>query len=197
MGRSDQGPAAPPVGTVTWDEYSALPDDDRRELIDGVLVETKGSTNIHAWVVSELLYALKTWTHEHGGSVIGSGYKVRVDAGRAFMPDVQLYRRGNVKTAIRQQQGLAEGRPDLVVEVISPSSRRYDRLPKLAGYASIEVPEYWLVEPDARLIERFCLVDGTYRAAGGAMGDAVFAPESFDGLEVPLGSLWLDEAAGG
>ncbi len=182
---------------ITWDDYIALPDDDRRELIDGALVEVEVPTFLHEHVVAGLVGNLGCWTREHGGSVIGSGYKVRVDAGRAFMPDVQLYRRGNVRTAIRQQQGLAEGRPDLVVEVISPSSRRYDRLLKRAGYAAIGVPEYWLVEPDDRLIERFCLVDRTYRASGGAMGDGVFAPESFEGLEIPLGSLWLDEMAGG
>lgn len=185
------------VGKVTWADYIALPDDDRRELIDGVLVEVEVPTYLHEHIIGQLIGLLFVWSQTHGGSILGSGYKVRISADRAFMPDLQFYRVEKVAMAARQQQGLAEGRPDLVVEVISPSSQGRDRLLKLEGYASIGVPEYWIVEPEGRLIERFCLVDGTYRAAGGAMGDAVFAPESFEGFEVPLGSLWLDELAGG
>ena len=47
-----------------------------------------------------------------------------------------------------------DGTPDLVVEILSPSSRRYDRVTKLRWYAQLGVPEYWLVDPDARTLER-------------------------------------------
>lgn len=195
-GMSQPHPAVTPTW-VCWADYIALPDDDRRELIDGVLVEVEVPTNIHEWIVSELLFALKLWTRAHGGLVIGSGYKVRIADDRAFMPDLQLYRVNNRAGFIGQSQGLADGAPDLVIEVISPSSRRFDRLLKLQGYAAIEVPEYWIVDPQARTIERLRFVDGTYAIDGGASGDEVLSPKSFPGLEVKLAGLWLDDESEG
>lgn len=191
-GMSQPHPAATPTW-VTWADYIALPDDDRRELIDGVLVEVEVPTNLHEWIVSELLFALKLWTRANGGVVIGSGYKIRISDERAFMPDIQLYRADHRQRFVGQPQGLADGAPDLVVEVISPSSRRYDRLLKLQGYAAIEVPEYWIVDPQARTIERLRLVEGHYAFVGGAAGDEVLAPDSFPGFEVQLAGLWLDD----
>jgi hypothetical protein len=54
------------------------------------------------------------------------------------------------------------GRPDLVVEIVFPSSQRYDRVTKLRWYAQLGVPEYWLVDAAARTLERLVLREGTY-----------------------------------
>jgi Uma2 family endonuclease len=105
------------------------------------------------------------------------------------MPDIQFYREANV-SARQQQGGLVEGRPDLVVEIVSPSSQRYDRVTKLRWYAQREVPEYWLVDPQARTLERLVLREGSYVIAASLADDETFRPESFDGLEIPLVKLW-------
>jgi Uma2 family endonuclease len=105
------------------------------------------------------------------------------------MPDVQFYRRGN--DAVRdQEQGLVRGRPDLVVEVVSASSRRFDRVKKLRWYAQLGVPEYWLVDPETRTLERLVLQDGAYVIADALEGDETFRPEGFEGLVIPLARLW-------
>jgi Uma2 family endonuclease len=105
------------------------------------------------------------------------------------MPDLQFYREGN--DAVRDQDsGLVRGRPDLVVEVISPSSRRYDRVTKLRWYAQLAVPEYWLVDPEARTLERLVLRDGAYVIAASLAEEEMFAPETFDALSIPLARLW-------
>ncbi|MGO8991686.1 MAG: Uma2 family endonuclease [Polyangiaceae bacterium] len=103
--------------------------------------------------------------------------------------DLQFYRQGNV-AAVEQQQGLVTGRADLVVEVVSPSSRRYDRVTKLRWYAQLGVPEYWIVDPEGRTFERLALRDGAYVIAASCEGEELFRPESFEGLEIPLGKLW-------
>jgi Uma2 family endonuclease len=104
------------------------------------------------------------------------------------MPDLQYHRDPRVSAS--QQQGLSEGRPDLVVEVISPASRRHDRVTKLQWYASIGVPEYWIVDPDARTLERLTLTGEHYLIAEVAAEDTDFCPASFPGLAIPLGDLW-------
>jgi Uma2 family endonuclease len=125
----------------------------------------------------------------HGGRVAPSGYKVRVSDRRGVTPDVQFYRRGN-DAPVDQQQGLIRGRPDLVVEVVSPSSQRYGRVTKLHWYAQLGVPEYWLVDPQARTLERLVLREGAYVIAASLAESEALRPESFEGLEIPLSKLW-------
>lgn len=122
------------------------------------------------------------------GIVFASGYKVRIRRDRGFMPDVQLFRTGRPPL---QSAGLTSGVPDLAVEVISPSSGRYDRVHKLQGYAAIGVPEYWIVDPEEQTLERLVIDDtGTYRVVDVLGGDDTFAPASMPGLVIPLGELW-------
>jgi Uma2 family endonuclease len=124
-----------------------------------------------------------------GGEVLGSGYKVRISERRGVMPDVQFFRAGNL-AGRQQDKGLAQGRPDLVVEIVSPSSRRYDRVTKLRWYASIGVPEYWLVDPDARTLEGLVLREGTSLIADSLGDDGTLCPSTFEGLAIPLAKLW-------
>jgi Uma2 family endonuclease len=104
------------------------------------------------------------------------------------MPDAQFYRAGNEPRG--QEYGLVGGHPDLVVEITSPSSIRYDRVKKLGWYASIGVPEYWIVDPKQLTLERLVLQEGRYTIADALEGDCVFRPASFDGLEIRLSELW-------
>src|SRR5215467_15822494 len=175
-----QGMSSPAVSApYTWDDFIALEEDDLRELIDGELVEVEVPTYQHEHIVTRLASALTVWSDAgHGGSALASGYKVRITERRGVMPDVQFYRRGN-DDARRQAQGLAFGRPDLVAEVVSPSSGRYDRVKKLRWYAELGVPEYWLVDPEARSVERLVLREGSYVIATSLADDEVFRPDSF------------------
>jgi len=178
------------VGPHTWDDFVALPDDDRRELIEGELVEVEVPDLAHEHAVAKLVWFLTGWSEEHGGMVLASGYKVRISEARGVMPDVQVFRDGNVP-GIDQNPGLARGRPDLSVEVISPSGRGYDRIIKLGYYASASVPEYWLVDPRAHVVERLVLRRGAYTSAEVLEGAVALAPETFPGLSIPLAKVWL------
>jgi Uma2 family endonuclease len=172
---------------TTWNEFIALPDDDRRELVRGELVEIEVPTGLHEHIVAEIIGALIVWKRTHGGVVLSSGYKVRIRADTAFMPDVQYYAPGRVIP----EQGLSDGAPDLVVEVISPSSVRYDQVEKLNGYASIGAREYWLIHPENRTLHRFVLgASGHFLVEDALEGEVHFRPASFPGLELPLRELW-------
>ena len=181
---------AAPSGSYTWDDFIALDEDDLRELIDGELVEVEVPTRKHESIVVRIGTFLTNWSDAgHGGHALGSGYKVRVSDRRGLMPDVQFYRKGNEPDP-DQNQGLVSGHSDLVVEVVSPSSRRYDRVKKLNWYAQLGVPEYWIVDPEARTLERLVLREGSYMIAASLEGEEVFRPESFEGMEIALAKLW-------
>jgi Uma2 family endonuclease len=174
----------------TWDDFLALDEDDLRELIDGELVEIEVPTAKHEEIVMLIGFYLTGWSQAgHGGRVLASGYKVRISNRRGVMPDVQFFRRGN-EASREQDAGLTRGRPDLVVEIVSPSSRRYDRVTKLRWYAQLGVPEYWLVDPAARTVERLELREGAYVITSSLADDEVFRPASLEGLEIPLPRLW-------
>ena len=176
--------------SYTWDDFVALGEDDLRELIDGELVEVEVPTWTHEDIVAMLIFFLTGWAQAgHGGRAIASGYKVRISDRRGVMPDVQFYRKGNTAGS-EQAQGLVHGRPDLVVEVISPSSLRHDRVTKLHWYAQIGVPEYWIVDGTSRTLEQLVLREGIYGIVSSLAEANTFAPSTFEGLEIPLAKLW-------
>ena len=145
-------------------------------------------TLAHERAVGVLHRHLANWAAEHrAGLVLPSGYKIRISDARGVMPDVQLL--SPETAAAAQDHGLEHGCPALVVEVVSQSSRRHDRVTKLGWYASIGVPEYWIVDPDARTLERLVLQGSTYLIAQTAT-EGAFCPESFRGLEIPLDEVW-------
>jgi Uma2 family endonuclease len=178
----------------SWSDFVALDDDDRRELVDGELLEMDVPTETHEHIGALLIFHLVGWTRAgHPGRVLGSGYKIRISNKRGVMPDVQLYRSGNLP--VGQEQGLTKGRPDLAVEILSPSSRSFDRVKKLHWYASIGVPEYWIVDPDAKTLEQLVLRGERYMIEESLTGDDVFTPSTFEGLRIPLRELWTQPEA--
>jgi Uma2 family endonuclease len=182
-------------GPFTWDDFVRLGEDDLRELIDGELVEVEVPSKWHEHVVAMLVTFLNAWAiPRKAGRALASGYKVRIDETRGVMPDVQFLTAAGFERA--GQGGLDDGHPELAVEVLSPSSRGADRVKKLGWYAAIGTPEYWIVDPQARTLERLVLApDGQYRIAEGATDADVFRPPSFEGLAIPLAELWDVPAA--
>jgi Uma2 family endonuclease len=191
----NNGSTAHETGPHSWDDFLRLGDGDRRELVDGHFVEIDMPTAAHELFVSLLCHYLWGWAMPRGALVLASGYKVRIATHRGVMPDVQLFRAENPSKPA--QQGLDEGHPDLAVEVISPSSGRFDRGMKLASYASIGVPEYWIVDIDMRVVDRLLLEGDHFVVAESLAEDRVFRPATFEGLEIPLAALWkiVDDAA--
>jgi Uma2 family endonuclease len=171
-----------------WDRFVLLPDDDRRELIDGALVETEMPTELHEHIVACLTFFFRAWVRTHGGHAYASGYKVRVDARHGFFPDVQLYHPKN--RAERTRQGLTQGAPDVVVEVLSDGSAAFDKKAKLLGYARIGVAEYWIVSQDERSLERLVLKRGKYVVEAVLTEGETLTIARFPGLEIPLDELF-------
>lgn len=178
-----------PDGPHRWEDFLSLDDDDRRELIDGHFLEIEVPNEFHEWIVTWLVTNLTVWAHpRRAGFAFASGYKVRITEKRGVMPDVQFYRAGRGALPF---EALDRGAPDLAVEIVSPTSKRFDRVVKLAWYASIRTPEYWLVDPAARTLERYLLASGgTLELAGRHEGDERFAPDTFPELEIDLAQLW-------
>ena len=132
----------------------ALPDDGNRyELFDGELLVTPAPALRHQAAGMALVRRLDPYVT---GNAIGwLGYSpadLALEGGQLAQPDVYVVplREG------RPPRNWAEaGIPLLVIEVLSPGTARYDRTIKRRRYQRSGVPEYWVVDLDARLIERW------------------------------------------
>lgn len=142
----------------TLDDLWDFPDDgQRRELIDGVLYVTPLARARHQLVVFELVYPFGGWTKRHGGQVF-PGCNVDLERGTHLEPDVVFLRPGR---EVGDVLSLTEP-PDLVVEVSSPSTKRYDLGVKRDRYAQYGIPEFWFVDLDGDVILVCVLTEGGY-----------------------------------
>lgn len=134
---------------MTWQEFRDLPDDDRyrhAELINGEVVVTAASP-LHQQIVARLWARIDAWVrdgNDRGEVTIEPG--VQITNWRGYLPDVAWYRQD--KCAPAGQRPAFEQPPDLVVEVLSPSTRSLDAIRKRNDYAMIGVRELWLIDPD-------------------------------------------------
>ena len=87
------------------------------------------------------------------------------------------------------QETCIRGVPDLLVEVISDGTWRRDRVDKKALYGQFGVSEYWIIDPESRLIEVFTLDAGTYRLHARGVGADPVGSNLMAGLTVAFDQL--------
>ena len=105
----------------------------------------------------------------------------------ALQPDLIFI--SNARAGIILENWIA-GAPDLVVEVLSPSTAAYDRATKLPIYAEAGVPEVWLIDPQAKLVEFLKLQGKKYFVEAPLAGDQTLASNLFPGWQLPLSDLF-------
>jgi Uma2 family endonuclease len=171
-------------GPITYADWLELPEDHRRlELWNGELVESTTQEEIHQDIESTLGYALMTVVRTISGAKLFYEYGVKLSGNIIVEPDILVF---TGKAGGKRTRRAIEGPPDLVVEIVSPTSRKRDFVQKTASYADAGVPEYWIVDPDRRALVVSILKDGAYertivyggevpcQALGGAMIDISF-----------------------
>jgi Uma2 family endonuclease len=95
----------------------------------------------------------------------------------------------NGRAGIIQENWIA-GAPDLVVEVLSPSTATYDRATKLPVYAAAGVPQVWLIDSQAKILEVLKLQSKKYILEASHAGDQVLTSDLFPGWRLPLRDLF-------
>ncbi len=141
---------------VTYDIYASMPDDGMRyEVLDGVLEAMSPSpTATHQTIIGELYLVMQRCKSEY--LVYLAPLDVILSPKNVLQPDLLLVHRSRAN--IVTERGV-EGAPDLVVEILSPSSRARDKVVKMKIYAKHGVPEYWVIDTGARILERYVLTD--------------------------------------
>ncbi len=134
-------------------EFAALPEGPPYfQLVEGELFFMASPNRLHQDIVGNLYFAIKAYLRANRqlGRVYMAPSDVKLDDENVFEPDV--YYVSKERAGILTNQG-ATGAPDIVVEVLSPSTLRLDREKKRLIYFKAGVRELWFILPDRRLIE--------------------------------------------
>jgi len=168
--------ATTPTRKLTYADYVKIPDDGRRhEIIDGVhfingqrhdLVGEESLLNpapstYHQIVSSRLLQQLLTIQSSDFGVVLHAPCDIQLTSDRIVQPDiiVVLNSRKSIITPTK-----IKGPPNLVIEILSPSSEETDCVTKREIYQAAGVEEYWIVDPLEHTVDQLVLRDGAYQS---------------------------------
>ena len=147
-------------GTVVvmevWEYFGGPEDSRRRELVWGVVREPPAPKFGHQTVVGRAFVLLDDHVREHGlGVVCVSPADVVLDEQKALVVQPDVFFISNQRFAIIRDQ--VWGAPDLVVEVMSRGTARFDGTIKLGWYRQYGVRECWLLDPAERVVTVFNL----------------------------------------
>ena len=155
----------PQSRALTRDDLDAMPEDGHRyELIDGILVVTPSPSYRHQSAAGQL-YLLLTTACPNDLTVLFAPFDVVLADDTVVEPDLLVARRDDFTD--RE----LPGPPLLAVEVLSPSTRRFDLLLKRSRYEAAGCRSYWVVDPDIPSLTAWELREGAYVLAGEASGE--------------------------
>jgi len=148
--------------SYTYEDYASWDDDKRYELIDGVVyLMSPAPTSEHQLISGELYGQLYNYLKGRPCRVFSAPFDVRLnfdgDDKTVVQPDILV-----VCDRSKIVKAGCNGAPDLVIEILSPSSGNRDRLLKFNKYLQAGVREYWIVDPECRVVEVYTLESGRY-----------------------------------
>ncbi len=180
----------PPEKVVDYATFMAvIKESEKGDLINGVMkLEARVSIE-HEEKFGFLFTLLVGYVSKNDmGQVLGSRTLVKINDRNGYEPDILFVSKDRLD--IIKPHDIIEG-PDLVVEIISPSSRRDDRVAKFQGYEQVGVQDYWIIDPRYGLVEFYRMTDG--RLSQVDPDDGIFRSEAVPGFWLNVGWLFADE----
>lgn len=160
---------------VTYEDYRDMPEDERYEIIDGELIMAAAPSVVHQLIQDNIGRRLSLFVNDNElGRVLWSATDVLLSAINVVQPDLLFV--SNARSRI-MTYNVINGAPDLVVEILSPSTAQYDKARKRELYARFRVPEYWQADSDTQEVTVLTLAGDDYDVAGVyKMGDTLVSP---------------------
>lgn len=149
----------------SYADYLTWPEDERWEILDGVPSLQATPSRIHQEISMELARQISNYLQGKPCRVYPAPFSVRLDSEKdekdsknVVEPDISI-----VCDANKLDEKGCKGAPDMIIEIVSPSSGRVDKVTKFNKYEASGVQEYWIVEPDQKLVSVFLLTtNGRY-----------------------------------
>ena len=135
------------------EQFLNLPDGTACQLIAGEMIMSPSPIPLHQLVVMELSFQMLRFVKsEDKGQVFTAPLDVSLNEQNIFQPDILFIRKDNLSII---GEKMIEGVPDLIVEVLSPSSAYHDLRTKFRVYERSGVQEYWIVDLERKSVEVF------------------------------------------
>lgn len=145
---------------ISWEEYYDLPDGEHAELINGELYYMSAPSRVHQEIVMELTYAILSYIKDSKGKckVYPAPFAVKLseEEHTIVQPDISV-----ICDIKKLDDRGCNGAPDMVVEILSPSTKDYDCIDKYQLYKEYGVREYWIIDPVTKKVMVF-LLDGEF-----------------------------------
>jgi len=175
----------------TYADYASWDDDKRYELIDGVAYMMSSPTVMHQSIIIYLLRKLADYLEGKPCRAFVAPLDICLgakgdDDNTVVQPDVFVV---CDKTKIEKKR--INGAPDLIIEIVSPSTSRHDRIRKLNKYLQAGVREYWIVDPDDKAITVHVLENGRYVISAFEETDTI-SVNILDGCEISLPDVFAE-----
>jgi len=168
----------------TYEDYLLMEEDKRYEIIDGRRYMVPAPTPHHQWISARLEQALRAFVEAHDlGLVLDAPCDVVLSPTDVVQPDIFFIAQEH-RNIITDRN--IWGPPDLVVEILSPTTAEKDRDLKRKLYAAHGVREFWIVSPEAQTVEVLELGETGYRRAGLYARDEELHSPSFPELSIAL-----------
>lgn len=177
-------------------EFLAMPEDDtspvKYELEFGELVEVTRPTWEHNELALELAHIIRSYVRAKGLGRVSGDILVILDEERdlSYAPDIVFVATEHLD---RIREGRVYGPPDLVVEILSPTTAHRDVGIKKRIYHAYGVQWYWVVDMERKTVEEYRWTEEGYLLTQVVLPDEVFQPKVFPGLTIDLKSLFSVE----
>ena len=180
----------------TFADVLTWPGDERAELIDGEVVMMAPPTTTHQLISGEIFRQLANYLEGKKCRAIPAPFAVRLfekdgeapeDIDTMVEPDISI-----VCDASKLDKHGCKGAPDMVVEILSPSTQRHDRLVKLGLYQRAGVREYWIVSPEEQTVQVFLLRDGSLQLHEVYDRQGVAKVNALDGCFIELSKVFSE-----
>ena len=167
-------------------------DDNYYEIIDGEMIRKSAPTPMHQRISRKVMVIIDRFISEKKtGEIFQSPIDVYLDEYNKPQPDLVFV--SESKKAIITNDGIV-GVPDLIIEIISPTSIIRDRIEKKALYEKMSVPEFWLIDPQYTAIEIYTLQNSRYELLSAATTlEGELKSSLFEGLAINLKDIFSAE----
>src|SRR3990170_4397153 len=167
---------------MTYADYLKIDDNNRYEIFNGELSMVPSPSTDHQNVSRNLEFLIWNFVKQRGlGKVFYAPIDVVFDDDEVFQPDIVFIKSENQSII---GKNAIQGVPDLIVEIVSPSSAFYDTIEKKEVYGKYGVTEYWLVFPDEKVIEIFILGKEGYVEFCKSKKKGIVKSNVLEGLEI-------------
>jgi len=175
---------------LNYHDYALFPESGSKqhEIIDGEHYMTPSPTTKHQRVSRNMVWIIESFLRENRyGEILSAPFDVILSDNDIVVPDIVYVSQKNIHLLTEEN---IKGIPDLIIEILSPSHRKRDRILKRDLYEKYGVREYWLIDPDKEQVEIYTFSCDRFLPPTVYNRDQVIKTEIIPGLEIDVKGIF-------